>query len=643
MNSKRKKSLASYLTWRIAIVTTLIFVLSGVATHTYVNQKMETYMRTEVALKAKAAATNVQNIIENAKIHTGQMALNPTLIQYLKNVKSRDQITKDPLYSQTIQYLNEVEGSSKTHFAAWVANEEANFYFDSNGIMSDESYDVHKRPWYDVAMGSKTVEFTPPYVDWGSGRIVFSSIKALREPNDKVYGFVVIDVMLEMLPGIMNDARLTEKDENFLITAEGNYVYHKQQDQIVKGSIKDVDSPLKQYASQILSEREGFIEIEYKGRPMFLAYYPASESGWIILLLIDKGVLSQEANQVAWILFVIFALGLAILTFVAVKLIQGKLKPLTTLSQIANDISEGNLNTKIEDAYLKMDDEIGEMGNSFLRIADTLIRENDALEMNLQEKNLELAVQYRYILETEKMAALGNLVAGVTHEINNPLGVGMTAASYLQSIGQKNKEKFVEGTLTKGDLRTFMEEIEESTELLAVNLNRAAELIKGFKQVAVDQSNEGRISFNLKENIDVVALSLRHEYKRQKHEVICDCSNTIMLESYPGLYSQIFSNLMMNSIHHGFKNKEHGTMRFACEIEGDSLKIIYTDNGIGIPPENMERIFEPFFTTNRSKGNNGLGMHIVQTLIEQKLNGKIECYSQWGEGVKFVMTLPLHI
>lgn len=636
-----KKGIVSQLIVRIAFIVLVVCIFIGSTVYWFINNQLLESVRNEVNLRAENASSNIQNIFENAKIYTSQMAINNLLIDYLKSTQTREDVLTNPLYKETLTLLTKIQKSSKTHFLAWVANEKANFYLDSNGIVPDDSYDVKKRPWYAVAMGAEDVVFTTPYVEWGTRRTVISSIKALRNPDRSAYGFVVVDVVLETIPSIINDIKLTENDQNFLITPEGSYVYHNNSELIMTGRITDETDPLRPYASQILSERNGFTEIIFKGQSSYLAYYPASDTGWILVSIIDKQAISKKATQLTITLVSIIIFGLLLVLLTVVYTLQRKLNPVTYLSHLGDDIANGDFNRQIPLDYLEMEDEMGALAKSYKKIIEAFLQENEVLENKIQEKNLELASQYRHIIETEKMAALGNLVAGVAHEINTPLGVGMSAASYLGKINAENKRKLIDGQMTKNDLQQFMVEMDESLEMLTNNLNRAAELIKSFKQVAVDQSNDGKTLFNLKENIDVVILSLKHEYKHQRHTIINNCPNYLMIDSYPGVYSQIFSNFIMNSIQHGFKGIEEGVMCFECNINNQTLELTYTDNGLGISRENQSRIFEPFFTTNRNKGNNGLGMHIVFNLITQKLKGTIDCSSEEGHGVEFRLNVPL--
>ena len=174
-------------------------------------------------------------------------------------------------------------------------------------------------------------------------------------------------------------------------------------------------------------------------------------------------------------------------------------------------------------------------------------------------------------------------------------------------------------------------------------MERAAELVSSFKQVAVDQSSENRRQFNLKEYINEILLSLRPRYKKTEHTIEVSCEDDIELNSFPGAFSQILNNLIMNSLIHGFREMEKGTITVNISRQEKNILFVYRDNGRGMGPEEREKVFDPFYTTMRGKGGTGLGMSIVFNLITQTLKGGIECESSPGKGVVFTMTFPEHL
>lgn len=275
-------------------------------------------------------------------------------------------------------------------------------------------------------------------------------------------------------------------------------------------------------------------------------------------------------------------------------------------------------------------------------------RWSQELEMTVDERTKalkktlgDLKDAQRQLVESEKMAALGALVAGIAHEINTPVGVSVTAASHLKqktgdfsAILQSNK-------LKKSDLDNYIKLADESSHIISYNLKRASELINGFKLVAVDQSHENKRQFNVKQYLQEVLISLGPKLNQTKLDVKLECPDDIDITSYPGAFSQILTNFLMNSLIHAYDPGESGTIRLTVRKETTGLWLKYQDNGKGMPPEVKDKIFDPFFTTNRGGGGTGLGMHIIYNLVTQSLGGKIECESEPGQGTAFIINIPL--
>ena len=259
----------------------------------------------------------------------------------------------------------------------------------------------------------------------------------------------------------------------------------------------------------------------------------------------------------------------------------------------------------------------------------------------------QLKATQAQLVESEKMAALGSLVAGVAHEINTPLSIGVTASSTLVDKTQEFRQIYHSGAMKRSQLTKFLQTAEQSGSIILSNLNRAAELIQSFKQVAVDQSSESRRPFKLKEYLQETLIALRPKLRGTKHTVAIRGDESLIIDSYPGALSQIITNLVINSLVHAYSPEDSGSividLQPACIFYGKREEIIlsYTDDGQGIPPETKEKIFDPFFTTKRGQGGSGLGLHLVYNLVRQKLQGTIECESQVGIGTKFTVKFPI--
>ena len=268
----------------------------------------------------------------------------------------------------------------------------------------------------------------------------------------------------------------------------------------------------------------------------------------------------------------------------------------------------------------------------------TLELEDTNHELELSIKNLKQTQDQ--LIESEKMASLGGLVAGVAHEINTPIGIGLTGASHFLEITKDIKKSYENEIMTQEKFEEYMKTSDELARLINSNLKRAANLVKSFKQVAVDQTSEEKREFYISKYINEILASIHSVTKKTKLDIQVSCDEKIKIYSYPGAISQIITNLIMNSIIHGYEKDEKGVLNINIILQNNQLMLIYKDDGKGIPEENLVKIFEPFFTTNREKGGSGLGLNIIYNIVTNKLNGKIKCVNN-NKGVEFIITFKV--
>jgi len=280
------------------------------------------------------------------------------------------------------------------------------------------------------------------------------------------------------------------------------------------------------------------------------------------------------------------------------------------------------------------------------RADEQVLEINKDLEQKTQalKDSLQVIQQTQnQLVESEKMASLGELVAGVAHEINTPIGLAVTESSFLEYKTSEIAKKYRTSTMKRSDLEKYMKTVTEASVGILKNLNRAANLIQNFKQVAVDQSSEQKRQINVNQYLDEILVSLRPKYKRTTHKISVNCPDDIDIVTYPGAFYQVISNLIMNSLIHGFETIDNGKMIFNISLQETHVLIDYSDNGKGIDSDHINKIFDPFFTTKRGKGGTGLGLHIVYNLVVQNLKGKITCSSKPDKGCRFLITLPVKL
>jgi len=282
------------------------------------------------------------------------------------------------------------------------------------------------------------------------------------------------------------------------------------------------------------------------------------------------------------------------------------------------------------------------------RVEAELTRYRDHLKELVDERTQELSqaleelrTTQHQLVESAKMASLGELVAGVAHEINTPVGVAVTATSSLHTRAQKLEELYKSGAMKRSHLEEHLKALGEGCQIVLNNLQRASNLVRSFKEVAVDQSSEQKRTFALKGYLEEILTSMQPKFKRTKYHISISCDENIILLSYPGAIAQVVTNLLMNSLIHGFENREEGRISIEAKTDLNSLTLHYHDDGNGVSSDILPKIFNPFFTSKRGSGSSGLGLHIVYNLVTQKLKGTIRCESTAGHGVLFIISMPL--
>ncbi|OOE83188.1 ATP-binding protein [Salinivibrio siamensis] len=267
----------------------------------------------------------------------------------------------------------------------------------------------------------------------------------------------------------------------------------------------------------------------------------------------------------------------------------------------------------------------------------------DERTRELQENMEHLKAAQEQLVESEKLAALGSLVAGVAHEVNTPLGIAVTASSVIKDIAHTLNQAFEEQTLTSTQFASLIKQVNDSVIMLENNLKRATHLIRDFKQTAVDQVSEALTEFDVKQTIDALVASLHPETRKIPVTPEVSGEPDILMYSLPGVITQVVSNLVMNSINHAFDETDNPKITIEFERQGDHLYLCYQDNGCGVEQSLHHRIFEPFYTSKRGRGGSGLGLNLVFNLVKQKLGGELQFESAPGQGVKFMFLIPLSL
>ena len=320
--------------------------------------------------------------------------------------------------------------------------------------------------------------------------------------------------------------------------------------------------------------------------------------------------------------------------------------PLQQIMTAMQAITSGDYNRRVQGTDAK--DEVGAMARAVEVFRENAVAKRtteDELRASKEKAEsalLELNAAQQNLIDAERLAALGGLVAGVAHEVNNPIGISLTVASSFARRAEMFEAELNSGTgLRRSQLEEFVRTSRDAAQQLVGNLHRAGELIQSFKQVAVDRSHAERRQFSLGEATDQIIASLRPALKKASIALSVEVPEGLMIDGYPGSYGQILTNLFLNAANHAFADGRSGAISISARPRGsDDVEIIFADNGAGMTPDVQRQAFDPFFTTRRNEGGTGLGLHIVYNLVTQQLGGRMMLDSRLGQGTTFRIIIP---
>lgn len=391
---------------------------------------------------------------------------------------------------------------------------------------------------------------------------------------------------------------------------------------------------------------------EFEGQSFYGTAVQMDSPGWVILVAQDDDIffapLRVSIRFLAAAMIAVILVSLVVARARARRL-EGQVAELTDLAKqvTAGDYSQNPFES---DAV-----EFNQLALDFRSMASAIQAREADLEQRVANRTSELETvnaELRSTLESlrdtmdqlvqsEKLASLGSLVAGIAHELNTPIGNALMASSSLTDFAKDFRRQYETGQIRKSTLESFLLDAEESTRISQRNLERAAELISSFKQVAVDQSSSQRRRFDLERLINEVILTMSPILKRTNVVVEVKVAEVIELDGFPGPLGQVLSNLITNAVVHGLECAEEPKVSVAAVIAGDRAKLTISDNGVGMDEGTLRHLFDPFFTTRLGRGGSGLGMHIVHSIVTEMLKGAIEVHSKPDLGTRFDIELPL--
>lgn len=470
-------------------------------------------------------------------------------------------------------------------------------------------------------------------------------------------GVLVAQINLELLQSVIEDRTgLGETGEAILVQQTQDRVTYTGHSHYLANTAALNQIPLEKAAAPmqhaLRGERGQGLSEDSAGHDVVAAWRYLPGLHWGMVVKIDSlealaSLLKLRIHTVLLLAVLVFMAGGATF-FLGFSIIV----PLHQFVNAINGIASGNLNQRV---LLWSQDELGQLALAFNQMADKVQNGRDTLEQTVRTRTAELTIAktaaesalntlqqtQESLVQAEKMAALGGLVAGVAHEINTPIGVILMSSTHLKAETDKVSDRYQQGELSGDELEDYFDTARQSVRLMTINSQRAAGLINSFKQVAVDQASGERREFELKSYIEEILLSLHPKLKRTAVSITLECPENLLVDSYPGVLSQILTNFIINSLQHAYQPDQAGRLSICVTLlPDDSIKLVYSDDGRGIPQELQSKIFDPFFTTQRGKGGSGLGLHIVYNAVRQILKGRLQMHSAFAQGTMFTIYFP---
>ncbi len=601
----------------------------------------------------QAMALHHERVVDNARLLLATIA------------EAREIRQMDSLASQAL--LKDIQSREGAYFAMGLADTQGRIVV---AMPSGFFTDIPSQMFFQRALaGMQFVMGNYHYLP-DQNRVVIEFAQPVTDPTGRPLGVLMAAFDLNAFGRIFADAHLPDGSNFTLTNAEGirltrfpeskKYTWVPDLPEMVElMSAPEAEGTFQAMGADGIVRLYGFKRLTF----------PAASFSHLMIRL---GMpLDQALAEARWVVNrnLGFLLLAALLTMIAAWAVGEYtiMRRLNPLMRAVGSLGSGNLGCRTGLAYNH--GEFGRLAAAFDQMAENLENQdwerqkaeeevcilNTELEERVTTRTAQLAAanaelqtalenlrqaQNQLVL-SEKLSALGGLVAGVAHEINTPVGVALSATSTMADRNRTLHDLFIRGEMKRSELTEYLESTREGLEMTLLNLHRASEMIRSFKMVAADQVSESRRSFKVREYIEEILLSLRPKLKKTTHRVEVECDRELVIESYPGALSQILTNLIFNSLIHAFDEGSSGTIRIKVVKENGTLSLTYADNGRGIDPALQNKIFEPFFTTARAKGSTGLGLHIVFNIVSSTLGGTITCCSEPGQGTTFLIRIPL--
>lgn len=559
--------------------------------------------------------------------------------------------------------------------------------------LNTDEYNYPEQDWYQLALpGASTqsnhharqdIFWTPPYFDAAASQSLMTTVDALMFDQQTIIGMATVDWSMENIRNYLSELRPTPNSQTFLIypgspdsllanshqkTETISRKLMQWQDKLTRLKPSEVTHFSSDHASSDSHEKEQVVAGLTNTGLVFGVIVPDSDLAQIV----DEQTQQTLTTGIGIaVLFVAIVAVLLELLFRPFDQILFLLKSSINVHPDTQKIQMNTLNYQAQNEFKpiveafnslvkqieRYTEELSETNHELLASQSEIAHLNGSLEDKVQLRTEELnakkeeaiqslqqlRVTQKQLINMEKYAALGELIAGLTHEVNTPLGIAITAVTALEDQLHQLNRSFRNNKLDKQEFKDFVEFVSEGSQITMDNLRRAADLISRFKQVAVDQASEQYRDFELGDYLNSVVTSLRPHIKERPLTIAIDCPEPIYISSFPGSLSQVLTNLIMNSLIHAYDDQQSGAITIEVTKFNHQAVIQYCDDGKGMTSQALQHIFDPFFTTRRASGGSGLGGHIIYDLVSERLGGRMVVCSAPGYGSRFRIQIPLQL
>lgn len=599
---------------------------------------------------SELSKNNNLQIAENLKVSVERFFKEPEKdLHMLRDLLQLEAISDDP--SSLILLFDVYHQNQDKYHHYQIIDSEGISVFTYPHDHGDVGFDFSNTSYYKAISSGEEKYWTQTYVDRRFGQISIDF--ALPLDSYILVGTIQLERLSNVLSSILEDDGVIVG----ITDDRGVYILHSE--------YRNVE---QRTTDPYVNHRNlTYEEVTFENNQYFGTNLQSSYQGWTIVLYEHVSKQRDKVLQFSIILSVIIVISTLTVIFVGNRFNSIIIGNLSTFIKRTNNIANGDYDEKVDESRYV---EFTEIGSNFSQMAEKIQRReskivaqnkeienmNRSLEARVQERTKELQESNEMLeqtllhlndtreqlIESEKLASLGNLVAGLAHEINTPLGIILTIITYMQESTSKLTEKLKSNSLKKNELIKYVESMADSEKLIFDNVTRTTDLIGSFKLISSDQMSEDIRTINIHDYVENIVRGLELGLKKKHIDILLKPSIPLEIKTVPGSVYQVMVNLIMNAALHAY-DKNGGRIEIEIHDNTDYIDIYVTDFGVGISEENLRRIYEPFFTTKRGSGGTGLGLNITYNSIKQSLKGNIVATSSIGHGTKMRVTLPKDI